>query len=387
MVIAKSGLNLRQEPSIKSKRLMTLPYKTLGKIESRGAALETLQGRSGFWFRTSVDGKVGHMFSGFVLLGESEEEVREQQSRIEARQAFEGGGFEEGKKPSHVRIIKLEGADLFASADLSQKAGRVPFEAILPVRSIKASAPNNRLVLEVEHQGKSQWLRTADAFASKATREVHFSEKYPIAGTGSLKAESRADLEKGLQSSISPFKAGTPRELAGLQLIPVANALEAHLLVLNPQTGRGFVAQNSSVAPVASLAGSMALKQIIRPGTCAASLEYFLIKPDGDSFHWVSMPAPAEGYCSEANGGEPRIQLREVADRALVIGHVVWPVCLEAPAERGPFNETKQIGWDTQRYFVANLAAKPEVKVHSQLPDDLAKLWEQGKVIPALSYE
>src|SRR5690606_16706832 len=65
-VITKSGLNLRQGPSVQTKRLLTLPYKTVGKIRGRTQKLELIQGKRGFWIQTEYSGQAGQIFSGFV---------------------------------------------------------------------------------------------------------------------------------------------------------------------------------------------------------------------------------------------------------------------------------------------------------------------------------
>ncbi len=74
-VIAARGLNLRAQPGIKARKISALPYLTTGPIELITRKVIDLQGRRGFWLKTSYKGQTGWIFSGFVLLARTPEEL------------------------------------------------------------------------------------------------------------------------------------------------------------------------------------------------------------------------------------------------------------------------------------------------------------------------
>src|SRR5688572_26194244 len=51
-ITAKEGLNIREKPSFKSKRLATIPYGYRGEIFEQDLKFEKIQGTMGFWVQT-----------------------------------------------------------------------------------------------------------------------------------------------------------------------------------------------------------------------------------------------------------------------------------------------------------------------------------------------
>lgn len=72
-VIEKQGLNLREEPTVKSKRISTLPYGTVGKIIHVSPDYQVIQNARGSWLHVEVGPTKGFIFSGFVLLSDSQD--------------------------------------------------------------------------------------------------------------------------------------------------------------------------------------------------------------------------------------------------------------------------------------------------------------------------
>lgn len=73
-VVSKDGLNLRQAPSVTSPKIFVMPLDTVGTIEEKSATAETHQGQTGVWIKSTIGGKQGWLFSGFVLLGSGQDD-------------------------------------------------------------------------------------------------------------------------------------------------------------------------------------------------------------------------------------------------------------------------------------------------------------------------
>ncbi len=62
------GLNLREEPSIKSKTIDLLPFDTIGEVLEWNDQEELIQNKKGFWIRINYNQKTGWIFSGFLTI-------------------------------------------------------------------------------------------------------------------------------------------------------------------------------------------------------------------------------------------------------------------------------------------------------------------------------
>ena len=76
-VITLSGLNLREAPNIKSKIVKVLKAGDYGVVVD-SVSLESIeiQGRKGYWLKVLSDGRGGYLFSGFVVLSDRPESVK-----------------------------------------------------------------------------------------------------------------------------------------------------------------------------------------------------------------------------------------------------------------------------------------------------------------------
>ncbi|MBE7439846.1 MAG: SH3 domain-containing protein [Spirochaetales bacterium] len=69
--IARSGLNLREHPSLQAARKEVIPFKGIGRALFRQPRKFTIEGRTGSWMQIEYQGKTGWVFSGFAVIGES----------------------------------------------------------------------------------------------------------------------------------------------------------------------------------------------------------------------------------------------------------------------------------------------------------------------------
>jgi uncharacterized protein YraI len=76
MIVSKAGLNLRQAPGTNSAIISVIPFQTKGSILDVNNDVMEIQGRRGFWLKVDYTGKQGWVFSGFVLTGNSKEELK-----------------------------------------------------------------------------------------------------------------------------------------------------------------------------------------------------------------------------------------------------------------------------------------------------------------------
>lgn len=86
-IVSKSGLNLRDAPNLKAKVKTVIPFLSTGTVTSVNQTIETIQGRTGYWLQVSYKDKMGWLFSGFVLTGESDEATNLRIEKFEVRQA------------------------------------------------------------------------------------------------------------------------------------------------------------------------------------------------------------------------------------------------------------------------------------------------------------
>ena len=71
LITSRNGLNLRLEPSVKSRKILTIPYGSMLPVKEVNKQFETIQKRNGYWLKTEYTGKTGWVFSGFVIFGET----------------------------------------------------------------------------------------------------------------------------------------------------------------------------------------------------------------------------------------------------------------------------------------------------------------------------
>jgi uncharacterized protein YgiM (DUF1202 family) len=67
IVNAKSGLNVRELPSVDSRKLITIPNRTEIIIQLDDFKWDTIDGLKGNWIKTTYEGKTGWIFEGFLL--------------------------------------------------------------------------------------------------------------------------------------------------------------------------------------------------------------------------------------------------------------------------------------------------------------------------------
>ncbi|WP_167881210.1 SH3 domain-containing protein [Leptospira gomenensis] len=72
-VITKTGLHLRETPSVKAKSLGIVEYRRSGEILEKTKTLETISGKNGYWIRATRNDTTGWMFSGYLLLSQTAE--------------------------------------------------------------------------------------------------------------------------------------------------------------------------------------------------------------------------------------------------------------------------------------------------------------------------
>lgn len=82
-VISRNGLNLRESPDINAKRISTLPFLQTGRILAERRAIMDIQQQHGRWLKIAYKGLEGYIFSGFVLLGDSEAHVNDMFERMQ----------------------------------------------------------------------------------------------------------------------------------------------------------------------------------------------------------------------------------------------------------------------------------------------------------------
>jgi hypothetical protein len=75
-ILARSGLNVRKEPNVKSEKVRALPYGTIvdaGKrhhLKASNQVEEVIEGKKGMWIKITSGNVEGYIFSGFGLYGE-----------------------------------------------------------------------------------------------------------------------------------------------------------------------------------------------------------------------------------------------------------------------------------------------------------------------------
>lgn len=65
-VTAKSGLNMRNAPSVKSKSILRVPVGASVEVEEKKYKSETLSGLAGNWRKAKYKGKTGYMFDAYL---------------------------------------------------------------------------------------------------------------------------------------------------------------------------------------------------------------------------------------------------------------------------------------------------------------------------------
>lgn len=71
------GINLREEPSQKSKTIDFLPFDTMGEVIKWNEKEESIQTKKGFWIQINFNERKGWVFSGFLTIDKSLEKIKE----------------------------------------------------------------------------------------------------------------------------------------------------------------------------------------------------------------------------------------------------------------------------------------------------------------------
>jgi len=71
------GINLREQPSQKSKTVDFLPFDTMGEVLKWNEKEETIQNKKGFWIQINFNERNGWVFSGFLTIDKSLEKIKE----------------------------------------------------------------------------------------------------------------------------------------------------------------------------------------------------------------------------------------------------------------------------------------------------------------------
>jgi hypothetical protein len=65
-VFTESGCSVRQYPTVNSEKIDYAPKGDFVKIIQQTKAYETIENKSGYWYKISYNGKVGYCFGGFL---------------------------------------------------------------------------------------------------------------------------------------------------------------------------------------------------------------------------------------------------------------------------------------------------------------------------------
>lgn len=65
-VITESGCSLRQYPTVNSEKIGFAPQGELLKVILKTKVFETIENKSGYWYKVSYEGKISYCFGGFL---------------------------------------------------------------------------------------------------------------------------------------------------------------------------------------------------------------------------------------------------------------------------------------------------------------------------------
>jgi hypothetical protein len=90
-ITARNGLRMRSKPSIKGKKVLTIPYNMkIPVIETTGKD-ELIAGRKGRWIKTKWSGTSGWVFSGFITYNENNWKGSIQQTAQQIAETIKNG--------------------------------------------------------------------------------------------------------------------------------------------------------------------------------------------------------------------------------------------------------------------------------------------------------
>lgn len=84
MIVTKAGLNLRESPNTKAAVLGIIPFEAKGPILERAPEVVEIQERRGFWLKVDHRGKIGWIFSGFVITGNTKDELKLEKTNLKS---------------------------------------------------------------------------------------------------------------------------------------------------------------------------------------------------------------------------------------------------------------------------------------------------------------
>lgn len=163
-VQAVAGVPLRDRPDPRAKTLAHVPYFSISRIETATRRLDFVEGRSGYWFRTTWENATGWLFSGFVVVsGHRRDLEREGVIDLADRR------LEEADAPLSELLAGARSTDVIETDDFNVHA------ALYAANGIEAcDHPESRLVFERKRDGALFLTGTASARLLK--------QDYPLPG-------------------------------------------------------------------------------------------------------------------------------------------------------------------------------------------------------------
>lgn len=204
-VQAAAGVPLRGKPDLREKSSVIVPYQAVGRIETASRRIESVEGRRGFWFRTTYKDVTGWIFSGSVVISSHRKELeKEQPVDIGER------GLEESDLP--LRKV-LEGA---RSVEVIETDDYRVHAAMFALRENEVcDRPDSLVVFERKRDGQ--------LFVTEGASARLLKQDYPLPG-GFLVSMKACSCCCGAETirAIFPDRAG-PRSI-----LFVRENLEAH---------------------------------------------------------------------------------------------------------------------------------------------------------------
>jgi hypothetical protein len=82
-IVTKAGLNLRDQPGLKGKVLMVIPFLATGRVVAVHPQTQKIQDRTGYWLQINYQAKTGWIFSGFVITGDDPDSIKLENRKLE----------------------------------------------------------------------------------------------------------------------------------------------------------------------------------------------------------------------------------------------------------------------------------------------------------------
>lgn len=142
-VQAVAGLPLREKPDLRAKSLTQLPYFSIARIETASRRLDFVEGRSGYWLRTTWENATGWLFSGFVVVSDHRRELEK-----EGVLDLADRRLEESDQPLKQLLAGARTTDVIETDDFNVHT------ALFPSHDIEAcDHPESRLIFERRRDG------------------------------------------------------------------------------------------------------------------------------------------------------------------------------------------------------------------------------------------